>query len=83
MEGVCGARCTWTPENVRAALLRRVREQVGPTAHVVGAVSGGVDSTVAAALLQQAIGQRFHGESSSVVALRSAVRSFRCSFRHP
>ena len=59
---VCGARCTWTPEAVREALLRRVREQVGPEEHVVGAVSGGVDSTVAAVLLQEAVGDRFHGE---------------------
>jgi GMP synthase (glutamine-hydrolysing) len=38
----------------------QVREKVGPTAHVIGAVSGGVDSSVAAVLLKQAIGDRFH-----------------------
>jgi len=37
-----------------------VRREVGPTGHVIGAVSGGVDSTVAAVLMNKAIGHRFH-----------------------
>ena len=37
-----------------------VRAKVGPTGHVIGAVSGGVDSTVAAVLMNRAIGDRFH-----------------------
>lgn len=37
-----------------------MREKVGPDSHVIGAVSGGVDSSVAAVLLQRAIGERFH-----------------------
>lgn len=37
-----------------------IRAQVGPTSHVIGAVSGGVDSTVAAVLLHRAVGDRFH-----------------------
>lgn len=37
-----------------------VKEKVGPTNHVIGAVSGGVDSTVAAVLMTRAIGDRFH-----------------------
>lgn len=37
-----------------------MREKVGPNGHVIGAVSGGVDSSVAAVLLHRAIGDRFH-----------------------
>lgn len=40
--------------------IARIRSLVGPTDHVIGAVSGGVDSTVAAKLMQTAIGDRFH-----------------------
>lgn len=33
--------------------LDEIRMKVGPEAHVIGAVSGGVDSTVAATLMTQ------------------------------
>lgn len=39
--------------------IARIRQLVGDRALVIGAVSGGVDSTVAAALLKAAIGSRF------------------------
>ena len=38
----------------------RIRTLVGPNGQVIGAVSGGVDSTVAAKLMHSAIGSRFH-----------------------
>jgi len=41
-----------------AALIEKIKEEVGD-AIVIGAVSGGVDSTVAAALTARAIGQQF------------------------
>ncbi|OJA15851.1 hypothetical protein AZE42_09899 [Rhizopogon vesiculosus] len=40
--------------------ISRIREMCGPKGRVIGAVSGGVDSTVAAKLMHEAIGDRFH-----------------------
>ncbi|KAG9534400.1 GMP synthase subunit B, partial [Aureobasidium melanogenum] len=40
--------------------IERIRALVGPKGQVIGAVSGGVDSTVAAKLMHEAIGDRFH-----------------------
>jgi GMP synthase (glutamine-hydrolysing) len=50
----------WVMVDYAEEFIRQVREQVGPTGHVLGAVSGGVDSTVAAVLMTRAIGDRFH-----------------------
>ena len=43
-----------------ADCIESIRQTVGPAGNVLGAVSGGVDSTVAAVLLHRAIGDRFH-----------------------
>lgn len=57
---VCNAPTDWNMTNIAEEFIKDVREKVGPDGHVIGAVSGGVDSSVAAVLLQRAIGDRFH-----------------------
>lgn len=57
---ICGAQATWNMRNFIETEIERIREIVGPTGEVIGAVSGGVDSTVAAKLMKEAIGERFH-----------------------
>lgn len=58
--GVCGAPEDWNMRDIAEEFVLEVRAKVGPTGHVIGAVSGGVDSSVAAVLLRRAIGDRFH-----------------------
>ena len=58
--GICKSTKSWTMESFVEKEIIRLRNVIGPDAHVIGAVSGGVDSTVAAKLLHQAIGHRFH-----------------------
>ncbi|MCF8570466.1 glutamine-hydrolyzing GMP synthase [Gordonia sp. HY002] len=54
---VAGLKPTWTAANIAEALINDVREQVGDGLAICG-LSGGVDSAVAGALVQQAIGDR-------------------------
>lgn len=57
---ICHAPTDWNMKDIASTFIQEVREQVGPNGHVLGAVSGGVDSSVAAVLLNKAIGHRFH-----------------------
>lgn len=57
---ICGARQDWTMGKFVDKELQRIRALVGDKGQVIGAISGGVDSSVAAKLMQQAIGDRFH-----------------------
>ncbi|MGB6108782.1 MAG: glutamine-hydrolyzing GMP synthase, partial [Mycobacterium sp.] len=52
-----GIDADWTPANIAETLIERVREQIGDGNAICG-LSGGVDSAVAAALVQRAIGDR-------------------------
>ncbi|ROV94589.1 hypothetical protein VPNG_09190 [Cytospora leucostoma] len=56
---ICGISQDWTMGNFVEQEIGRIRKLVGPTGRVLGAVSGGVDSTVAAKLMHEAIGHRF------------------------
>mmetsp|Transcript_9404 Transcript_9404/g.21464 ORF Transcript_9404/g.21464 Transcript_9404/m.21464 type:complete len:521 (+) Transcript_9404:78-1640(+) len=57
---VCGCTGDWTMGSFLDEAIANIREVVGDGT-VIGAVSGGVDSTVGATLLHKAIGDRFHG----------------------
>jgi GMP synthase (glutamine-hydrolysing) len=54
---VCHCRPDWTPESIIQAGVERIRRQVGMEP-VLSAVSGGVDSSVATALVQRAVGDQ-------------------------
>src|SRR6185503_9287984 len=47
---ICGCKGDWSPKAVIEEQVARIREMVGETGNVVCGLSGGVDSTVAAAL---------------------------------
>jgi GMP synthase (glutamine-hydrolyzing), C-terminal domain or B subunit/GMP synthase (glutamine-hydrolyzing), N-terminal domain or A subunit len=53
-----GCRPSWTMLNIVEEAVDGVRRQIGPTGRAICALSGGVDSAVAAAIVQRAIGDR-------------------------
>jgi GMP synthase (glutamine-hydrolysing) len=56
---VCGCEALWTPASFAESTIASLKEQLGNDKVVLG-LSGGVDSTVAATLLNQAIGENLH-----------------------
>ena len=54
---ICGCEALWTPGNIIEDSIRAVRERVGSDQVVLG-LSGGVDSSVVAALLHEALGDQ-------------------------
>jgi GMP synthase (glutamine-hydrolysing) len=54
---ICGCRGDWNPASFIESTVHKIREQVGE-GRVVCGLSGGVDSSVAAALVARAIGER-------------------------
>ena len=59
LKGVCQANGDWTPGSFVEEKVAELRQLVGEK-HVICGLSGGVDSSVTAALLQRAIGERLH-----------------------
>ncbi|MEX0602065.1 MAG: glutamine-hydrolyzing GMP synthase, partial [Bacteroidota bacterium] len=56
---VCGAKGGWTPAAFVESSVTEIRAKVG-SSHVLCALSGGVDSAVAAVLIHKAVGDRLH-----------------------
>lgn len=75
---LCQCRQNWTMEKFVDTEIERIRAVVGPTGQVIGAVSGGVDSTVAAKLMNEAIGDRFH----AILVDNGVMRLNECQIVH-
>jgi GMP synthase (glutamine-hydrolysing) len=56
--GICGCKGDWTPAAAIAEQTERIKERLGEGGRAVCGLSGGVDSSVAAALVHRAIGDR-------------------------
>ena len=57
---ICGCSQNWTPASFVQETVAQLKKQIGD-AQVIMALSGGVDSTVAATLISKAIGKNLHG----------------------
>lgn len=57
---ICGCAQDWTPAHFITDTVAALQKQIGDR-KVIMALSGGVDSTVAATLIHKAIGDRLHG----------------------
>jgi GMP synthase (glutamine-hydrolysing) len=70
---VCAAEQDWTPDSIITEGVERVRAQVG-SERVLSAVSGGVDSSVATALVHRAIGDQLSSVFVDTGMLRQGER---------
>lgn len=57
--GICGCKGDWTSESFIDSSVKELKEKIGDD-NVILALSGGVDSSVAAVLLHKAIGESLH-----------------------
>ena len=72
---ICGCEPTWTPGSFIEQHVERIRERVGDAKVIVG-LSGGVDSSVAAALVHRAIGDQLTAIFVDNGLLRKAEREY-------
>ena len=56
---ICGAQRNWEMGDFISEKIEEIRKTVG-NSHVIAALSGGVDSTVASVLVHKAVGDRLH-----------------------
>jgi GMP synthase (glutamine-hydrolysing) len=71
---ICGEPGDWTTANIVETKLAEIRAQVGATDRVIMGLSGGVDSSVAAALIHRAIGDRLMSVFVDTGLLRAGER---------
>jgi len=55
---ICAARPDWTPQHFIHEAIRQIKETTGEEGRAICALSGGVDSAVAATLVHRALGER-------------------------
>ena len=58
LHDIAGCRQTWTMVNIVEEQIERIRAQIGEDGRAICGLSGGVDSAVAVAIVQRAIGDR-------------------------
>jgi GMP synthase (glutamine-hydrolysing) len=75
LDRVCRSPGTWTMGVFLERAVAEIRERVGPEDRVVCGVSGGVDSSVTAALIGRAIGHRVVGIFVDTGLLRAGERA--------
>ncbi len=71
---ICGAKPSWTPQHFIDATVAQVRQQVG-SGRAICALSGGVDSSVAAVLVDRAL-RDYPGKLARSGAERSRLNEF-------
>src|SRR5579875_3530500 len=71
---ICGEPGDWTMANFIETKVAQIRRQVGARDRVLMALSGGVDSSVAAALIHRAVGERLHCVFVDNALLRAGER---------
>ncbi|NPV75215.1 MAG: glutamine-hydrolyzing GMP synthase [Anaerolineae bacterium] len=71
---ICKAEADWTPASIITQSVERIRAQVG-NERVLSAVSGGVDSSVATALVRRAVGDQLTAILVDTGMLRKDERS--------
>ncbi len=71
---ICGAKPTWTPQHFIDATIENVRKTVGD-GHAICALSGGVDSAVAATLVDRALrDDKGHSRLTSIFVNNGVLR---------